>query len=423
MATSEKVFRERAANAKGWLVRRLSDNDLFRIATHKYKGGSYTPIDNLLNPFWLWCSRLLPHTLLQKGSNGDGSDDFVNSPIAPNMVTLIGLVVNAIGYFLIAFETNFRMEGEIRPWVNVACGFTLFFYQTLDAMDGKHARRSRNGTPLGQLFDHGCDALSTPICSIVLCTTLQLGATPTLIYALMGSLIPFFMAQLAESRLGVLEHSIGGVLGVTETQIIAILIHISSAFLPMSFWTTAIGTVDLFGFYQVELQPNTLFVFGVLIPSGVFMVFTTMLSLPLEGKLYLELFGVVAPACILVYSFATVNTQTLEVHPYIVWVVAISLVYVTTQRIVFNMSKGNFNPFQPVLLVVTFGIHFMPFILQTLQRIIGSTVTQESYIQFLLVLTIVSYGSWVIGAISEICGVLQIRCLVPTQHKADGKRL
>ena len=193
-----------------------------------------------------------------------------------------------IGYFLIAFETNFRMEGEIRPWVNVACGLTLFLYQTLDAMDGKHARRSRNGTPLGQLFDHGCDALSTPICAIVLCTTLQLGATPTLIYALMGSLIPFFMAQLAESRLGVLEHSIGGVLGVTETQIIAILIHISSAFLPMSFWTTAIGTVDLFGFYQVELQPNTLFVFGVLIPSGVFMVFTTMLSLPLEGKLYLE---------------------------------------------------------------------------------------------------------------------------------------
>ena len=113
-------------------------------------------------------------------------------------------------------------------------------------MDGKHARRSRNGTPLGQLFDHGCDALSTPICSIVLCTTLQLGATPTLIYALMGSLIPFFMAQLAESRLGVLEHSIGGVLGVTETQIIAILIHISSAFLPMSFWTTAIGTVGPF---------------------------------------------------------------------------------------------------------------------------------------------------------------------------------
>ena len=39
--------------------------------------------------------------------------------------TLIGLVVNVIGYFLIAFETNFRMEGEIRPWVNVACGFNF----------------------------------------------------------------------------------------------------------------------------------------------------------------------------------------------------------------------------------------------------------------------------------------------------------
>ena len=37
----------------------------------------------------------------KKGSNGDGSDDFVNSPLAPNMVTLIGLVINTIGYFLV----------------------------------------------------------------------------------------------------------------------------------------------------------------------------------------------------------------------------------------------------------------------------------------------------------------------------------
>lgn len=423
MATSEKVFRERAAEAKGWLVRRLSDSDLLHIATHKYKSGLYTPIDNLLNPFWLWCARLLPHTVLKEGSNGDGSDDFVNSPLAPNMVTLIGLLVNAIGYFLISFETDFRMEGEIRPWVNIACGVTLFLYQTLDAMDGKHARRSRNGTPLGQLFDHGCDALSTPICALVLCTTLQLGPTPTLIYALMGSLIPFFMAQLAESRLGTLEHSIGGVIGVTESQLIAILIHIGSAFLPVSFWTTAVGTVDLFGFYQIELQPNTLFVFGVLVPSGIFMVLTTLMSLPLEGKLYLELCGIVVPACLLAYSFKTTNLQTLEAYPYIVWVVAIPMVYASTQRIVFNMSKGSFAAMQPVLLVVAFGIHFMPVILQTLQRITGSTVTQESYIQFLLVLSLASYASWAIGAITEICHVLQIRCLVPTQHKADGKRL
>ena len=33
--------------------------------------------------------------------------------------------------------------------------FTIFIYQTLDAADGKQARRTNSATPLGQLFDHG----------------------------------------------------------------------------------------------------------------------------------------------------------------------------------------------------------------------------------------------------------------------------
>ena len=34
-------------------------------------------------------------------------------------------------------------------------------YQSLDAIDGKQARRTFSNTPLGELFDHGCDAVST----------------------------------------------------------------------------------------------------------------------------------------------------------------------------------------------------------------------------------------------------------------------
>ena len=31
----------------------------------------------------------------------------------------------------------------------------------LDAIDGKQARRTGSSTPLGELFDHGCDSMST----------------------------------------------------------------------------------------------------------------------------------------------------------------------------------------------------------------------------------------------------------------------
>jgi len=31
----------------------------------------------------------------------------------------------------------------------------------MDSIDGKQARRTNTASPLGELFDHGCDAVST----------------------------------------------------------------------------------------------------------------------------------------------------------------------------------------------------------------------------------------------------------------------
>jgi len=45
-------------------------------------------------------------------------------------------------------------------WSYVLCAAGLLMYQTLDAIDGKQARRICCSSPLGELFDHGCDALS-----------------------------------------------------------------------------------------------------------------------------------------------------------------------------------------------------------------------------------------------------------------------
>ena len=39
-------------------------------------------------------------------------------------------------------------------------------YQTLDGVDGKQARRTGTANALGELFDHGCDAVSTFVVAI-----------------------------------------------------------------------------------------------------------------------------------------------------------------------------------------------------------------------------------------------------------------
>lgn len=49
--------------------------------------------------------------------------------------------------------------------------------QTLDNLDGKQARRTGSSSPLGLLFDHGCDALNVSVGTLTMACVLQLGAT------------------------------------------------------------------------------------------------------------------------------------------------------------------------------------------------------------------------------------------------------
>ena len=111
---------------------------------------------------------------------------------------------------------------------------------------------------------------------------------------------------------------------------------------------------------------------------------------------------------------------------YILMMIALSTVYVTTQRIVLNMGHGTFSLLQPNLFIVAFGLFFMSDIIEFLtQTGIGmfQNLNGLMFVQYLMLQSIVTYGSWVIDVISEICSVLDLQCLIPIQHKLDGKRL
>jgi len=47
------------------------------------------------------------------------------------------------------------MYEPVPGWVFVNCAISLFIYQTMDAVDGKQARRADCASPLGELVDHG----------------------------------------------------------------------------------------------------------------------------------------------------------------------------------------------------------------------------------------------------------------------------
>jgi ethanolaminephosphotransferase len=75
------------------------------------------------------------------------------------MVTLIGFFAILLHGFL-CFHFSPYFNDEVPRWVFLVNATCMFFYQTMDNCDGKQARRTGTSSPLGDLFDHGCDALT-----------------------------------------------------------------------------------------------------------------------------------------------------------------------------------------------------------------------------------------------------------------------
>uniref|UniRef100_A0A7S2UBC5 Ethanolaminephosphotransferase n=1 Tax=Attheya septentrionalis TaxID=420275 RepID=A0A7S2UBC5_9STRA len=90
--------------------------------------------------------------------------------IAPNTITIVALLHMVASYGLVWFycpKLADSLTGDGEEGTNVP-GFvflfscvTMLIYQTLDNMDGKHAVRMKAASPLGLLFDHGCDAVNS----------------------------------------------------------------------------------------------------------------------------------------------------------------------------------------------------------------------------------------------------------------------
>lgn len=143
--------------------------------------------------------------------------------------------------------------GTAPRWVYAFNGWAVFFYLHLDCLDGKQARRTKSSSPLGQLFDHGCDALSLSLVMINLVTCAQPGLTvPFITTIVLGPAIPFILAHWEEYHTGMMLYG-AGVWGVTEANYAAVLVGWWTAIAGPAFWATSV--VDIAPFLPDVLRP------------------------------------------------------------------------------------------------------------------------------------------------------------------------
>ena len=98
----------------------------------------------------------------------------------------------------------------------------------MDALDGKQARRTGCSSPMGEIFDHGCDALSLSLLFISTCTVAQIGLDDFWLPVTLGAgIASFFLTQWEEYHTDILYL---GYVNVTEAQVAIIAMHWTAAY-------------------------------------------------------------------------------------------------------------------------------------------------------------------------------------------------
>ena len=193
----------------------ISPAGLAHLKAYKYRSGLSGYLDRvIMTPFWEWVVLFMP------------------SYLAPNLITTISLLSASLAYQLLASYTP-DLTGSPPPWAFFTAAFFMFAYQTLDAIDGKQARRTGSSSPLGQLFDHGCDAICAVFHGLFLSSTIGGGNSVLSLLTLYFAIIPFYVSNWEEASTHYMRF---GVIGVTEAQLSSISVLIATGILGPSIW-------------------------------------------------------------------------------------------------------------------------------------------------------------------------------------------
>lgn len=204
----------------------LNNKQLKRLGAHKYSCETNSLLDMYFQPWWNYLTKLLPLWL------------------APNVITLAGLIVNIVTSVVLFW---FSPDGKsyVPWWASFLCALGIFIYQSLDAVDGKQARRTQTSSPLGELFDHGCDSISTVFVAIAACISVNMGEYPTwMFYQCFCAICLFYCAHWQTYVCGTLKF---GKIDVTEAQVTIICMHMGSCLFGVGFWQYKL-------FYHFEMR-------------------------------------------------------------------------------------------------------------------------------------------------------------------------
>mmetsp|Transcript_19618 Transcript_19618/g.36092 ORF Transcript_19618/g.36092 Transcript_19618/m.36092 type:complete len:367 (+) Transcript_19618:5101-6201(+) len=364
------------------LIHRITEEGYKSLLTHKYQTTGYSWFDtNVMNYFWEAFAKILPRWM------------------APNLVTLIGLVFMIAHYLVMLFyDTTFSLP--IPPNVIYFSTFGVFMYQTLDAVDGKHARAIGAASPLGMLMDHGCDALSSIFITLGLAQAAGLGLGSHLLLIYLGVQLMFFMATWEEYHTHVCRTQILN-WGVTELQFLNMSIVLSTGlFGPGWLRNQVLPGIDI---VDVLVYSNV-FMAGVM---GIIMSYSVIATVksPLHAVLRLLPIGMLQGLLLLF----PIYTKVYYTHAPLLFITE-GLLFATLacKLIIFSVTS---HPF-PIL-------HVEPFIFASFFALREVTKCEACALQTVAIAAFLVFASFVVSITRQIAKRLRINVLTVTPKEKD----
>ncbi|KAJ1951670.1 hypothetical protein EC988_003980 [Linderina pennispora] len=308
-------------------------------------------------------------------------------------------------------------------WLYFAFGIGMWLYSTFDNVDGKQARRTGTSSPLGELFDHGCDALNCTIAGIVEASAFGCGISWQTVTIIFLTTSTFFLSTWEEYHTGVLY--LGYINGPTEVLTFAVFACFASGIWGPGIWHVSAAT-------------------GIPILGSLFPATWEVMDAALFVTVLAAVFGHYGVCCWNVYkackeqnrSFAATLPQLLQY-----------VAYATSCYVWLTTSVSIFHSNHLVLFLITSGIVFgrivskiilahlteMPFPSYTVQMVplvvgaalsffgLFSATTELLFLVISFLFVTVAYFHWALVVIERFCEFLGINCLTIAPRKNRKK--
>ncbi|KAJ1846544.1 hypothetical protein LPJ57_008998 [Coemansia sp. RSA 486] len=349
--------------------------------------------------------------------------------MAANMVTLLGSLHVIVAVVLNQIYAPNLVE-TCPSWVYFAYSACIWIYGSFDAVDGKQARRTGTASPLGELFDHGCDSLVVSLIMILFASTCQLGETWWTVALVFFALTNFYMSTMEEYHTHILF--LGYFSGPVEGIISFSLSTLATGILGPEFWAnSAYSLLPLPAAVIDKLPPLTIGQsviagMGIVLVPTVFASFSNIAKACREQKKSvigafadaIPFFASIASCTVWLHASPEIRTQHLVVF---LMFVGFAFSYIVGRVIVAHVTGAPFPKLNRMHIPIFFGTA------NAIAPSIGLAKMFDGPNELVLIwiclgYTAIQYTHFALEVIDTICSYLDINCLTIKKKSATESK-